>query len=221
MDLQVVYNQLLFWVNLKQGGWYPPEELDAIVDKGQLSYLKDCYIKYGTSQRYTDALAPFKKRNSFVANSVGVMTKPGDYMHLIAISPEVNGKPVSCPMLNGDEITYRVNSQVIPNTTSNPFAEREQIAGGLNFQLYPKVAQSGTISFFARPVAPKFSYTLVSGRVIVYNQFASVQLAWPDDEIQPLLIWTLQSIGINLSEPDVSQFAETKSQQNFLSTIKI
>ena len=218
MDLQVVYNQLLFWVNLKQGGWYPPEELDAIVDKGQLSYYKDCFIKYGTGQRLTDALAPFKSKSNFTTDDAGFLDTPEDYMDLIDIEPIINGVPVTCPVLNEDERTYRRRSQVIPNTTVAPFAEE---VTNWNFQLYPQQEFSGNFTYYRRPTPPLFRYTLISGRIINYDPVNSQQLGWGDDEIQPLLIWTLQSIGINLSEQDVGQFAELKTQQNLLSAMKI
>lgn len=218
MDLQVAYNQLLFWINKFQGSFYSPEELDAIVDMGQMSYYKDCFVKYGTGQRLTDALANFKKKPTFTTNSSGLLSTPVDYMNLIDIIPMVGIQPVECPVLNEDEITYRRKSQVIPNTTSNPFAE---IVAGWDYQLYPMVAQSGVFSYFSRPPKPFFKYTIVSGRVIVYDQAGSTQLGWPDDEIQPLLIWTLQSIGINLDDQEVSQFAELKTQQNLTSPIKV
>ena len=217
MDLQEVYNRLLFYINKAQGGWYPPEELDRMVDDAQLSYYDDCYVKYGTGERLTDALANFKKKVAFTTDANGLITTPDDYMNLISITPEVGGVPRSCPLVNEDEITYRRNSQIIPNTTSNPFGE---IVADWNFQLYPKVQQSGTLSYYGRPVAPKFNYTIVSGRIIIYNQGLSTQLGWPDNEIKPLLMWTLQSIGINLSEQDIQNFGEVKTQQNLLSTIK-
>ena len=218
MDLKVAYDQLNFWINKRQGKWYPPEELDAIVDKGQLSYYKDCFIKYGTGQRLNDALAPFKKTVNFNTTTSGFLQVPNDYMDLIDIIPMVNGKRVPCPVVNDDEVTNRTNSQVIPMSVNAPFAEEIQ---GWDYQLYPKVFQTGQLSYFSRPVAPKFVYTTVSGRVIVYNQALSTQLLWGDDEVQPLLLWVLESVGVNMSENDISQFAAMKNQQNLLSNIKI
>lgn len=218
MDLQVAYNQLLFWVNKSQGLWYSPADLDAIVDSGQLSYYKDCFIKYGTGQRLNDALAPFKKKAPFTTDANGLLTVPGDYMDLIDIRPAVAGIPYECPVLNDDEITGRLKSQVIPNTTSNPFAEE---VANWDYQLYPQVTQSGTLTYFSRPPAPFFKYTTVSGRVIVYDQAGSAQLLWGDDEVQPLLIWVLRSVGINVGEKDIQEFADEINKENLLSTLKI
>lgn len=215
MDLKVAYNQLLFWVNLSQGLWYPPPELDAIVDKGQLSYYKDCFLKYGTGQRLNDALAPFKKKTPFTTDSNGLLIVPNDYMDLISILP--NGA-LNCPVINDDEIAYRKKSQVIPMSLERPFAEEVE---NWDYQLYPQVQQSGLLTYFSRPIAPFFKYTTISGRVIVYDQAGSTQLAWGDDEVQPLLIWTLRSIGINVGEKDIQQFADQLNQQDLLSSIKI
>jgi hypothetical protein len=219
LDLKVAYNQLLFWVNKAQGLWYPPEELDAIVHKGQLSFYEDCFDRYGVGQRLTDALAPFKKPSlPFTTSSTGLLTTPDDYLDLISIYTTVNGVRRPCPLVNEDEVTYRVNSQVIPNTINNPFAE---ITKDWDFQLYPQVQHTGAISYFRRPVAPVFVYTLVSGRVIVYDQGASTQLEWADTQIQSLLIWTLRSIGINVGEKDIQEFSDQVNKENLLSAIKI
>jgi len=218
MDLKECYNFLQFFINKAQGGFYPPEELDLITDKGQLRYYKNCFIKYGTGQRLTDALAPFKKNVAFTTDTNGFLTAPDDYMDLIDIIPMVDGKRVPCPVLNEDEITNRANSQVIPNSITAPFAE---ITAGWDFQLYPKVTQSGFISYFSRPQPPKFVYTTVSGRVIVYNQSASTQLLWSDDEIESLLLCSLESIGINLSENDILQWSDAKNNQNLMQTMKL
>lgn len=217
MDLQKAYNQLLFWINKYEGAWFPPQVLDEKVDFGQLSYYKNCFIKYGTGQRLDDALAPFKKTVPFTTSSSGLLTSPDDYMDLIDIIPMPDGNRVTCPVLNEDEITGRANSQLIPNTITRPFAEE---VTDWNYQLYPRVQQSGLLSYFSRPVAPKFVYTVVSGRVIVYNKSSSTQLAWGDDEITPLLLHTLNTLGINLSDQEIVQFSEMKVQQNLLSTMK-
>lgn len=218
MDLKEAYDRLNFWINKKQGAFFTYAELDSTVDGGQLTYYKNCFIKYGTGQRLNDALAPFKKKVPFTTDTNGLLTVPDDYMDLIDIQPIVNGKPVVCPEVNDDERTGRQNSQLIPNTISRPFCEEVE---GWNYQLYPKVQQTGTLTYFSRPPAPKFVYTTVSGRVIVYDAVGSTQLLWGDDEIYPVLIFSLQSIGIDMSEQDIQAFAETKATQDLTTNIKI
>lgn len=208
MDLQEAYNRLNFFINKAQGAFYTFDELDAMTDTGQMRYYKNCFIKYGTGQRLNDALAPFKKKIPFTTNASGLLTTPNDYMDLISILPD---GALDCPVVNDDEIAYRKKSQVIPMSLSRPFAEETT---NWNYQLYPQSQQSGTLSYFSRPPAPKYAHTVVSGRVIVYDQSASTQLLWGDDEIESVLLACLESIGINMSEPDLLQWSQIKNTQN-------
>jgi hypothetical protein len=66
-----------------------------------------------------------------------------------------------------------------------------------------------------RPKKPVYGYNVVGGRNIVYDPINSVQLEWRDTDINMILVKALLSVGINLSDAEVSQFAEMKSQQNY------
>ena len=217
MDLNDAYNYLQFWINKYLGAWYAPGEIDKLVDKGQLSYYKKCFKKYGTGQRLNDALAPFKKKVPFTTDVNGILTTPSDYMDLIDIICTINNGLVTCPVINDDEITNRTNSQLIPVSLTSSFAEE---ITDWNYQLTPKVQQTGTLSYFSRPVAPQYSYTVVSGRVIVYNAGLSKQLAWGDDEIEEVLLETLSSLGINLLSQEITQWQQIKSEQNMMGIMK-
>ncbi len=208
LDLQIFYNDLNFFINKFQGAWYAYPELDGITDLGQLRYYKNCFTKYGTGQRLNDALAPFKKKIPFTTDANGLLTSPDDYMDLIDILPS---GALSCPVVNDDEIAFRKKSQVIPPSLFRPFAEEIK---DWNYQLYPQQVQSGIFTYFSRPVPPVFVYTVISGRVTVYDKDASTQLLWGDDEMESVLIATLESIGINLSEADLLQWSMAKNIQN-------
>lgn len=211
MDLYKAYNILNFFINKAQGAFFTFPELDQISDIGQLRYYKNCFIKYGTAQRLTDALAPFKVKANFTTDGAGLLITPDDYMDLIDIVPQNGSKVLSCPVINEDEITYRRKSQVIPNTSDNPFAEE---VTDWNFQLYPQQQFSGILSYYKRPPPPFFSYTTVSGRIIVYDAADSQQFLWSDDEMESVLLACLESIGINMSEPDLLQWSQLKNSQN-------
>lgn len=224
MDLQVAYNYLNFWINKAQGKFYSPPELDLLTDRGQQSLYDDYYPQYGTSERMRDALAPFKtkKQITLIDNPGGFVTYPDDVpgdlnglqdiLDFEGLVTDANNitRPATCPFLNEDERTQRINSQIIPLSPSNPFAETMDTG----FQLYPKQPQLGTLTYLRRPKAPFFAYSTVRGRVLVYNQAGSTQLEWFDKDQNAVLIKALSSIGINTSEKDIQQFAETKDQQN-------
>lgn len=223
MDLQDAYDLLNFWINKDQGSFYAPEQLDLLVDRGQISFYSDLQPKYGTSDRVNISLSPFKTTYTYT-NGTSVngvvqipITGPGEFVDFIDVLPiimdETNTTRIrSLPFPNDDERESMINSQIIPLSITNPFGEW---IGKGKIQLWPKVPQAGIITYFRRPVKPFFSYTLVSGRVIVYNPLTSIQFEWLERDQNAILIKSLESIGISISEQDIQQFAELKSQQNY------
>lgn len=219
MDLNEIYTLINFYINKEQGGWYSPEELTMIVDRAQRTLFNTYYTKYQTSQRLDDALAPFKSSFSF-SNALGVITNPSNYQDMLAMTVTTFDtftvvRPVE--VVPDDELADRLCSQVNPPSLTNPIVVR---TSNDDWQLYPKVQHIGTMVYLAKPTAPVFGYTLMSGRVIVYDPLTSVQLEWNDKDILSIILLALNGLGINLSEPDILQWSEMKSQQNFTSVPK-
>lgn len=227
MDLKVAYDSLNFWINKKLGSFYSPDELDKLVDNGQISYFTDIQPMYATSQRVKDTLSPFRDKYTFTTGDTfgGVMTIPTnrDFMDFLdmyityAISGRTVPKQVPIQLYNEDTRAFRLDSQIDPVTVTSPIGE---MIGLGSVQIYPETTYNGAVTFLRRPVAPFFSYTVISGRVIVYDAGTSVQLEWRDSDIQPLLLKCLNSIGINLSDNEIAQWAEMKTQQNFVNQNK-
>lgn len=219
MQLNVAYNFLNFWTNKVFGTYYSPQDYDLIVDRAQMSLYNDYYDEFGTSQRMNDAMAPFKQTFQFtnITSPSGFIDMPDDYQHLLSIytivQNSVTGLPQNrpVPILNEDEKVARDNSQIYPPTTFDPYG---MIVNNWDVQLYPAVPQAGLVYYLSRPPSPNFVYTVVSGRVPLYDPVNSTQLAWADKDQNSILIKALSYIGINVREQDVIQYAETKSGQN-------
>jgi hypothetical protein len=121
----------------------------------------------------------------------------------------------SIKMSNEDEIADKLNSQINPPVETAPVGEQIKVG---EIQLYPQVdTYEGFVQYMRRPKKPIYGYSVVGGRTIVYNPSQSIQLEWRDSDINTILLKALSSIGINLSDQEVSQFAEIKSQQNYQS----
>lgn len=186
-----------------------------IVDRAQRTLFNTYYTKYQTSQRLDDALAPFKDSMSFSVLT-GLITNPADYQDMLAITTTVidelnvtRTRPVE--VVTDDELAYRLNSQIDAPSLFTPIVVR---VDNDNWQLYPKVQHAGVMVYLAVPRTPVYSYTVMSGRVIVYDSLTSVQLQWNDKDILSIILIALNGLGINLSEPDILQWSEMKSQQN-------
>src|SRR6266700_3366134 len=217
MNLNEAYNFLNFLLNKAQGVWYAPSELDLVVDRAQMSLFNDYYTEFGASQRLNDSLAPFKRQFTFtqITSPGGLVTMPADYQHLLSlytiILNSVTGLPQNrpVPILNEDEKVARDNSQIYPPSLTDPYGILVQ---NWNVQLFPAVPQAGNVYYLTRPDAPFFAYTVVSGRVIIYDPVNSVQLAWADKDIVSILIKSLNFLVINLSEQDILQWSEQKDE---------
>ncbi len=226
MDLEQAFEFLNFWVNKYTGGYYTIQELTMLVDRGQMAYYSDVKPKYATSNLIKEILSPFRATYNFTpSNTVsGYIVVPSDsnYLDLLSVTVEVDisSRIIYAPvkMVNEDEIANRLNSQLDPVTVTSPIGE---ITAPRYFRLYPTAGYRGTVTYFRRPIAPVYGYDVISGRVIVYNPATSVQLEWRDTEITTILLKALNSIGINLSEQEVSNFAQIKSESNYVSQNRI
>lgn len=220
MDLNDAVNILNFWIGKERGVYYTIPECMELLDAGQMSFYTDMKSRYATSTEIKEILAPFKRTYPFTpSNSIsGYIVVPSnvEYLDLLDIQIEVDissrilYNPVE--VVSEDTRSDRLNSQVDPVTVSNPIAE---IMAPRYFKMYPTAGYRGIVTFLKRPTKPVYGYTIISGRVIVYDASTSTQLEWNDKEYQPIILKALQSVGINLSAQDVSQFAAIKTAENY------
>lgn len=220
MNISECLDFLQFWINKKTGAWYTPDELVSIIDRGQMSLYSDIQPKYATSQHIKDALAAFRATYQFTPSTTisGFIVIPSDsnYINLldVQIQYDISSRTIyaAVPMVNEDERSYKLNSQIDPVTITSPIGE---LVAPRFIRLYPTAGYTGTVTYLRRPVKPVFGYNVISGRVIVYDPTTSTQLEWSEEWINHVLIKALKSAGINLSDQEIAQWAEIQSQQNF------
>lgn len=218
MNINDCLNFLNFFIAKERGAYYSISELEAVLDAGQMSLFDDLHRKYATSQNIKDALAPFKEVYNFTTLTSGYVIVPNtDYLKFLDLQIyfNISDRTVYYPvkLVNEDERADRLNSQLDPVTITSPIGEQ---TASKTFRLYPVHAYNGNVTFLRRPVAPVFGYSVISGRVIVYDAGTSTQLEWGADWINIILIKALASIGINIKEADISGFAQAKSEANYM-----
>jgi len=217
MEINQVFDLLNFWINKKTGAFLTIPELENITDAGQLAYYSDIKPKYATSQLAKDTLSPFRSVYNFTTLVSGYVIVPDTtYLDLLDVQIyfQISNRTIYYPvsMVNEDVRADRLNSQIDPVTVTSPIGEQ---TAPRTFRLYPAAAYNGNVTYLRRPVKPVFGYSVVSGRVIVYNPLTSTQLEWRDTEIDAIILKALASAGINLSADEVSQFAQLKTSQNY------
>lgn len=228
MDIKVIHDTILFYLNKEQNGYVSHEEIDEVLDRAQMVLFNQYHTNprlpaqaqasvYGESQRIDDAISVFKASYTLNAGNTpgGLITLPTGYMHLINLYTTVYNSTIGrnvysgVQMLSEEEIVERLESQVIPVTASDPVG---LMLSGNRIQLYPAAPATGAVNYFTRPVKPVFAYTQ-TGRVITYDLAGSTQMLWKDMDINNVISIALSYFGLNFSSQEVMQFAELKTAQ--------
>lgn len=228
MDIKIIHDTILFYLNKEQNGYVTHEEIDEVLDRAQMVLFNQYHTNpkipaqaqasvYGESQRIDDALSIFKSVYTLTAGNTpgGLITMPSGYMHLINVYTTVYNATIlrnvysGVQMLSEEEVVERLESQVIPVTSDDPIG---LMLSGNRIQLYPSAPVTGGVNYFSRPIKPVFAYTQ-AGRVITYNQAGSTQMLWKDMDINNIISIALSYFGLNLSSQEVMQFAELKNAQ--------
>jgi hypothetical protein len=228
MDLKVIHETIDFYLNKAQQGYVTPEEKDLVLDRAQIVLLNQYHTNpkipsraqanlLGESQRIDDALSLFKAKYTFsnLQTDGGIIDLPANYLHLLALYTTTYNSSLGrnvysgVQVLNEEELIERLESQVIPVSSSDPVA----IMNSQNrIQLFPEVGSSGAVYYIRRPNRPVFAYTM-SGRTVVYNLAGSTQLEWRDMDVNNIISIALSYYGLNFSSQEIMQFAELKNQQ--------
>jgi len=183
-----------------------------------MATYSDFKPKYATSQLIKDAMSPFRATYNFTTQVSGYVIVPDtSYLDLLDIQIyfQISNRTVYAPvkLVNEDERATRLNSQTDPVTITNPIGEQ---TAPRTFRLYPTGTYNGNVTYLTRPVKPVFGYSVISGRVIVYDPNTSTQLQWRDSEIPTVIIKALEATGINLRSEDIAAWSQVKSQGNYV-----
>lgn len=221
MTLQESFNFLQFYINKYTGSWYTPEELTSVCDRGQMSLYSDLKPEYARDQLVREKLSPFRNVYSFTpfdtVSGYIVIPSNSNYLDLLDVQIQytISNRTIyyGVPFPAEDERADRLNSQIDPVTVTSPIGE---IRAPRYIKMYPTSGYTGEVTYLRRPVKPFFSYTVISGRVIVFNEALSTNLEWRETELNQVLIKGLETLGINLDAQDIAQFAEAKSNSNWM-----
>ena len=167
MNLDDIFNFLNFYINKFTGSWYTIEELEDLLDFGQMALYSDLKPKYATSQLIKDALSPFRETYNFTTQISGYVIVPDStYLDLLDIQIyfQVSNRTVYYPvdLVNEDTRAQRLNSQIDPVTITSPIGEQ---TAPRTFRLYPIGVYNGNVTYLRRPIKPVFGYSVISGRI--------------------------------------------------------
>lgn len=235
-SIQQVHNLIFFFARKQQNAFFSHDDVDMLLDfyqmavfskmtgrpEGQPGMMPLPQTGYGQTQYFDDALSPFKKTVNFLYADTpkGLITLPSNYERLTSIYAIVSNNATGqtdhkgIQVLTEDQVPGRLDSQILPPSLSKPFAVFAGVnsSGGYQIQLYPNQPMAGVYTYFMRPPAPKFSYTM-NGRQVVFNQAGSTNLLWNDEVQVNLILATLQAVGVNITDQIIEQLSQIKQKE--------
>jgi hypothetical protein len=204
-----LYNFYQYIVRKERGVFVLPSQFNANMDAGQMDAVEEWFAPYGQTQQLHDALRKLRIYYQFTSDAAGIVTFPSDYLHLLGNPFTVTGSTVNqIKFLNEDEVGFALKSQLRPPTNDYPLA----VDTSTGFSIYPQQTQIGYLWYLKRPATITFAYTQV-GRTITYDSANSIQPEFSDAYLNNIIAKALRYAGINMSEQQISEFANAYNQE--------
>lgn len=204
------------------GGYITPSEKDLLLNRAQVQYFNKLYgnqndyrydrpvprISYAVTEKISNSLSPFLNTATLTTDSNGQASLPSGFFQEVSVTKSINGVPYEVTRVEQDRVANNLTSYY--DAPDAEFPIYSQLKGKLQF--YPKTnAIPYELFYLKKPTDMVWGYTIVSGRP-VYNAGTSVQPEWEDVDMNEIIYLALSYIGVNLKDPDVSQFANNKTQ---------
>lgn len=236
LTIDKVHDRIDFLIKKNKWGYISPQQKDLAIDLAQMELFNEYYgdpnkyqygrpippVAYGQTQKLLDSLTPFLKTLG-LDNPDGFTPFPDDYVHLdSAFLKDGRTTPtVYTPLIlkTNDKVAFKRNSQLRPLTDlKNAFIAiiPDPSNNSIGIQIYPSESLPSGIEaiayYLSRPVPPVYAYTQ-SKRIITYNEAASTQLKWRDDDIiNKIIPKAVEYIGINLGDNLLFQEGQIKDK---------
>jgi hypothetical protein len=227
--IEEIHNRFLQLIDKEKNGYITPEEIDRLLDIAQMEELNELYgnprkdgvpMHLGRSQSINDQLSPFVKSYALsnANTSGGTVSMPSDYLFSVTLyyhEPKPGGfnKRFVTPITE-EELSYRLTSQVIPTSQSNPVYVHRQGALKVFDGSSPASTFAGELVYLKRPSKPRFGYTQ-SGRTIIYNPnpILSTQMEWFDSSINNIIYRAISIGGFTLADVNTAQYGDAKQKE--------
>jgi hypothetical protein len=204
------------------GGYITPAEKDLLLNRAQIQYFNKLYgnqndyrydrpvpkITYAVTEKISNSLSVFlSDPTALTIDSNGLVNTPTDLFQTVSITHTISGVDYEITRVEQDRVANNLTSSIEAPDAKYPIYVQLRT----KLQFYPKSLATATITYLKEPTDMVWGYTIVSGRP-VYNSLTSVQPLWKDMDMNEIIYLALSYIGVNLKDPEVSQFANVKTQ---------
>lgn len=234
MNIDEVYKTIQFIVRKNStGGSINPDQFNLIINRGQMTKFMRSYgneqeyqpgkpiprIAFQITQSVTDELKAFIENGNLILDEDGQVDYPDDYVHAIpglGYKTSVNNangigtvlKYVPIEIVDSQFEYYRLSSNIVNPTRTTPMC----VLKGSYMQFYPINIGPVFFPYLREPRQALWAYTIVNGRP-VYDPANSVDLEWPDVNINSIIALAVSYIGISIKSEEISNYANTEYQK--------
>lgn len=223
MTIDQVYKFVDFIIKKSNsGGYLTPDEFNLIINRAQIQYFNKLYgnqndyrydrpvpkIAYAITEKISNSLSPFlSDSTSLTIDGNGQVNIPSDLFQTVSITHNIDGIEYEITRVEQDRVANNLSSYYDSPTSDYPIYSQLRT----KFQFYPKNLATASLFYLKKPTDMVWGYTM-SGAIPVYDSATSVQPLWKDMDMNEIIYIALSYIGVNLKDPDVSQFAQLKTQ---------
>jgi len=220
LDANTPYQIIDFVSNKFANGDISPDEYNLIINAAQTEYMNyllgdfqqfqpgkpAARIQYSMTEQTRQRITPFiAAPTTLTIDSTGAATYPGDYVQADAMYDASMNRIRYVPQNK----LYSVLGSVIDPVATNPIYLI--IANG--FQFYPKTIPSAILSYIRKPKIIVWGVITDGNGRVVYNAGTSTPPEWADVDMMEIIARSLRMVGVNLSAPEVSQYANEIAKQ--------
>lgn len=226
MNINDVYNLVLFITNRSQTGNTGPARFNYAADMANISLFK----RYcGIPEEYQPG-SPISKMAFSITGDIEKVARIFKVDKPLYIDPatgkadvpdnfekestmtyytQKNGDPVAIEVdiCNDTEFQEKLTSYVVPADMDNPACRFI----GTKIEFAPKTLVTSTLTYLRKPVKPVWGYTFSSNRP-VYSSNASTDPEWPDTVLNDFVLRICQFLGINMERNTLVQQMEAFKQ---------
>lgn len=213
MNINDIYKTISYMVDKYQGTYLSPDDFNLAINTAQRQYLnfltgetaefnqggrRPAAGGFSNDVTTGGSLSNFLKEGTLTIASQ-LAAQPADFYKISAMRTTDDDHAVK--RVGADKVYAYLNNAIDNPTATDPIYTEI----GTNFKFWPSSIASAKIVYFKKPAEIKWAYT----GDLVYDPVASVQLEWPENDINDIIYRTLGIIGINLKDGDLIRVSQT------------
>lgn len=218
ININTVKELVQLIVNKNEGQWsisrFNQAAPSAVIEWFNACYGQPMLSKNGqqindmvwqSTEKLSNNLRPFLKPVTLQVNANGQGVRPTDFVQTSSIRYNYGTKQVEVKFVRDNNLDEYLNSDLLAPSKSYPiYAIYDNY-----LQFYPKDLVRVNFTYLRTPATPVWGYTVVNGRP-VYDQTTSVDIDFPDDNLNEVVSRIVALFGITMREGQVQQYAAQK-----------